>query len=263
MTTSLSHGFGAALLTAVALAGTAPPARAVDTLEPFLPGFSDGEMYVGAQGLGPRGGARGVFAEAAVAYGLTDRVSAWALWDLSADERLGGGEAAMSFTLYGQALQAGVLGVDLLLEVGAGGPGFQQMTVHPAFELNLDAAPDLASWGFFLDGGVVLGGPDPAATDPSEGASAALSLAPGGYWTVAPGHQVLVQLDVSFPLARGGGGSRWDLGTLALGYNVCLGDTVELITEFSVDLPARAGERPSVGFMVGFLATLATRGGAG
>ena len=256
-----THALHGALAASSLLLAMAPRAQAADTLEPFALGFSDGEMYLGADGLGPRGASRGVFAEAALGYGLADRLSAWVLWDLFADEHLGGGDGAMSFTIYGNALQAGPLGVDLMLEVGAGDPGFGQMFVHPGLELNLDAAPNQASWGFFLNAGLVLGGPDPAVSEPTRGLTGSLLVAPGLYWTVAPGHQLLAQIDVNCALTEQTGGARWDVGSLALGYNVTLGEVVELITEVSLDLPTRSGERTSLGFMVGFLATMPPGGG--
>jgi hypothetical protein len=124
--------------------------------------------------------------------------------------------------------------------------------VRPAIELNVDASPDMSTWGLYLRLDAPVVGPLTAAEDPEVFLEGVL----GAYGSVAAGHELHVALSGALgPLSDAEG----DPGAVALGYNVLLTDTLELISEVSFGIPL-SGEPFSVGVVVGLIASLPTGG---
>lgn len=252
-----------ALVALLILVGLSPTsARAADTMEPFSIGASDVDFYVGYEGVGLRRATdRALSGELMLGYGLLDRLSAFIGTNLAGDGLFSKGQAAVYLGLYGTPLDTRHVDFDLILSVRGGGDGFHDFSVTPGFELNFDLDPDMKSWGAYIKGGVALQGVPGEETDPTleptyEFTYDLIGIF-GTYYTIASRHQILLELDATIRPKPIADARRYELGGLALGYNVTLSDRIELINQFYFDLP-QPGEKLAVGFMTGFIVTLPT-----
>lgn len=236
----------------------APDARAADTMEVFDVGATDAELYVGYDGLGITRALSSTFTEAVIGYGVAPRLSMFLAAGLEATGALTEGTQALTVGLYGTPLETEHVDLDLLLQVGGTTDGGYE--VMPAVELNLDAADGLELWGVYLIAGVPVHAPQLHAavvSPPRDGdIELDLLLRLGSYWTISPRHQVLVELDAAVHALGSLKGTVADLGGLALGYNVTLTDSFELITQLRTDVPTGRAEPWSAGLSAGFIATL-------
>jgi hypothetical protein len=178
---------------------------------------------------------------------------------LAAPDSLADGEPSLCLGVFGTLLDTAHLDLDLFLDVAAGGERMTGLELTPAFELNLDRAPERAAFGAYLRGALVLHGHEVAPE--VHRAAAAYGLEPGVYVSLREGHQLCAQLDLHLHPGALAGERQLDLGAAALGYNVVLNETLELITQVAVSLPER-GERAALSLMLGFIATL-PQGGTG
>lgn len=230
-------------------------AQAADTVETWEKGAADLDVYMLMEGVGQEGSSQAIAGDVMVGWGLADRFSAHLNTTLQADGYLMNGGTELGIGVFGTAMESDHLDLDLFLDVRSGGEGLSALEVEPAFELNWDAAPDMSTWGTYLRGGLAIAGreaPDKAA---GHERYADLGLTVGSYWSLDDRHQLLVEFDAAWHDHAGGEVSGFETGGVALGYNVFLHDTLELINQVRVDLP-QDDERAGVGFLVGLIASL-------
>jgi len=231
------------------------PARAADTVETWDVGATDVDFYGGFDGIGAD--ERSLYGDIMLGYGLVERFSAYLGTTLSASDHLTDGNADVYLGIFGTPLDTDHVDLDLFLDVGAGGDGFDEFSLTPSTELNVDLKPDLGLWGLYLRAGAPIYGRLESGEDGAAEHHRAfdVELNPGTYLNLGAGHQILLEFDMAFHPKGGADEHTVDIGGVALGYNVVLTDPIELITQLYLDLP-QAGERASVGVMVGFIATL-------
>lgn len=248
---------GRMLMVLVALA-LAPAARAADTIETWDPGAADVEVYLGYDGVGAPAGDRQVFGDVVLGYGIVPGLSAYLAASLHADGVFAGGQADLALGAFGTPLDTDHVDLDLILDVSAGGAGFSEFRLTPTLELNLDAEPDLASWGGYVRLGLPLFGQSRAAgTEVGHEHEAVFSVEvnPGVYVSAADDHQIFLEVDAALHPFAVAGERQVELGGLALGWNVALADEIELISQVYLDLP-QDDEPVAFGAVVGFIATL-------
>ena len=242
-------------LIAVVVGGAPGAARAADTTEPFALGATDVDVYFGVDGLEAAPEERVLYGDILLGYGLTERLSGFLGVTLEADGRLGGSSPHVHLGGYGCVVDTEHVDLDLMLHVGTGGAAFDEFEIVPGAELNLDADPDMATWGSYLRLAVpVLGRPAPDGSGANP--SVAIELTAGGYVMVAEGHQLVVELDAAFRPDPPPKEEPAELGGLALGYNATLSENLELITQLAVDLPQGGDPAAGFGVMAGVIATL-------
>ncbi len=245
---------GVAATTLLLCAGT--PARAADTIETYEVGVSDLELYAGYDGLGHEFSDHSLLGDFVLGVGIIERLSLYLGTTVQGYRRMRAGDATVNMGLLGTVLDTRHVDLDLILGVGLGGPGFRGFSLAPAFELNLDRAPDLQAYGLYLRGAAVI---HVATVDPLEGEPSTFVhhyvATLGAYLTLAERHQLLVELDGAYHPTTLTGERSFELGGLALGYNVALHRRVELITQVCVNLP-QGREKTVAGLMIGLIITL-------
>lgn len=241
-----------ALLFAAAATVTAPgPATAVDTEEVYDRGASDLDFYLSADGLGLERDDASLSAEFMLGYGLLPWMSGMVGIVVDADAYLTRSRQIVYGALFATPVDTDHVDFDLRLDVRTDG---ESLVFTPAFELNLDAAPDMAAWGFFLLGGAaVYGTRDPLEGDPQIRTTLEATL--GGYVTIGGVHQILLAIDVAILPDAGDGERLFDVGGIGLGYNVTLSEAFELVTELRFDIPLEE-DHFSIGATGGFIVTM-------
>jgi hypothetical protein len=240
----------AVLLMVLALAGTS---RAADTVETWDVGATDVDFYLGFDGIGPDEDARAMYGDIMLGYGLIKGLSAYIGATLSANDHFADGNADVYLGVFGTPVDTDHFDLDLFLDVGAGGDGFDDFAVTPSTELNFDLDPEQGNWGLYLRAGVPLYG-EPDEETPGEHVRAFdVELNPGTYFTLGRGHQLLLEYDMSFHPRQENHVTH--VGGVALGYNVVLADPIELINQVYVDIP-QADETASVGLFTGIIVTM-------
>lgn len=226
--------------------------RAADTVETWALGPTDVELFAGYEGLGLGPGDRGLHLELLQGFGIVERFSAYIGAGLGP---CGDPLAAFHAGTFGTVLETDHLDLDLFFDISSSGPGLAGLSVGPAFELNVDARPDLALVGIYLRAGAPVSGFRLSSKPhPGHRPHVAIQLLLGGYWTVAPAHQILVEADAAFhPLERAGERPA-EVGGAALGYNVILHPAVELVTELFLDIP-QTGRSFSASVTAGIILT--------
>jgi hypothetical protein len=242
--------------------GLSSVALGADTIETWGIGATNIEYYLGLDGLGLESRERTVSSAVVLGYGIVDGFSGYFGASLQSDDRFGQGMGALSLGIFGTPVDTRHFDMDLILDSGISGPGLSEFSLTPGIEFNVDSRPDLAIWGFYLRAGIPIyggsahGGPhhtklaDPGRTH----RNFSLCLNPGAYLRVAPGHQLLIEYDVSLHYRKVDGRS-WENGGLAMGYNAVLSDSIELITQAYLDVPQH-DDGFSVGLLFGFIATM-------
>jgi hypothetical protein len=255
----------AALAISAAALSAAAPARAADTTEPFDIGASDGELYLGYDGVGLGGDERTVNGEILLGYGVSDRFSAFVGTALNGSETLVSESTTFYFGVFGTLLDSEHLDLDLTADVASDNSEDSRLSVTPALELNFDRDPELNKWGVYLRAGLPFYGraeeavPEAELTDVVEPAGDEVAVriesTAGIYYTPFADNQLLLEYDMGFLPQPADDERGVEVGALALGYNVAVSDALELINQISVDIPQR-GEISSVAFMTGFIATV-------
>ncbi len=231
-------------------------AHAADTTEPFDPGLSDLEVYFH---VGPApSGATGLetISDLVVGYGVNERVSCAFGTSLEnvARARTGSVAAGMFANLMDTAH------VDLDVYGGAWLPldGSRTVETVGGVEINLDLAPDLEVAGLYarLEWPMLLqargAGEPPAVSSPPR-----MDYLVGAYVTLEERHQLLLELPAGLSLEHGIMQPVLP-GEVAIGYNVALGPSVELISQVTLDWRARTDQSSSIvtGLMLGTIVTL-------
>jgi hypothetical protein len=229
------------------------PARAADTVETWDVGATDVDFYLGFDGIGPDEDARSMYGDIMLGYGLVHGLSAYIGATLSANDHFADGNADVYLGVFGTPVETDHFDLDLFLDVGAGGDGFDDFAVTPSTEINFDLDPDLGSWGLYLRMGVPVYG-EPDEDDPGEHVRAFdVELNPGTYFTLGRGHQLLLEYDMSFHPRHEAHTTH--VGGVALGYNVVLAEPIELINQIYVDIP-QGDETAAVGLFTGIIVTM-------
>lgn len=231
----------------------AVPAAAIDTIETWAAGDGNLELYSGIDGVGHSGADQALAGAMLMGWGVTNRFAAYLATAMESDGYFTDAETELNLGVFGTPLDTDHVDVDLLLDMRVSGHGMNDAFVVPAAELNLDRDPDLGSYGVFLRGGAEIGGTEDANGHRSRHVDLGFDL--GAYYSLSPDHQLLVRYDATVHDKADPEKSGFEHGSVALGYNALLGDTVELITEAGMGI-AQAGTASSLGFMVGFIATL-------
>jgi hypothetical protein len=239
---------------AVSLLTWASDGRTLDTLETYQPGgLTHFEPHVRYQGIGQERAKRTVSARCLLGVGINDWFSGYYyVRGEELDEYLSDGQTAHGFGVFASPLDTYHFDLDLVLGLDLVSSG--DLWVMPKFELNVDAHPDLSSFGLFLIGTGEFGGHS-GTEDGAVGArhTLRLGLDIGAYLTLAAGHQLLLQYDTSVPVDPEPGQRNMEVGGLALGYNVAVHDQIELIHEVVLDIP-QDQEACGAGLMVGLIA---------
>jgi hypothetical protein len=256
------------LTSAILCIAASTPAAALDTIECFDLGATDVEIYAGAAELG-RGGGQ-VAQEFVLGLGLTETLSAYAGVPVSADQHLASAAAELHFGIFGTLLTRDHWSLDLLFDACVAGDGWSELILAPGLEINYDRIDPAGAngWGLFLQGQVAAhpelhtghGGAGGATGVGGAGSAgdALLALhsdlALGIRYRISDTHEWLLQVDGAVPL-RSNLEDEATLGALTCGYNFQLAATIELITEWSLQLP-QGGEKATFGFLLGFIASL-------
>lgn len=230
-------------------------ALAADTVETFDPGAANVELYFGFDGLGTSRADGSVIGDVVVGYGVADRLSAYLATSLQANGYLTNGQPRLCFGVIGTPVDTERFDLDLLLDVGAGGDGLSRLSVAPGVEANLDLDSPAGPWGLYLRASVPFDGEGHVKSDGSIGYHTGhrFELNPGIHWAPREGHQLLAEYALAWIPGRNDEPGFWENGGAALGYNVAVSETLELITQASV---APVGDRRAAGVMLGFIATI-------
>jgi hypothetical protein len=234
-------------------------ADAADTVETWDVGATDVDYYLSFDGIGLGKKEKTVFGDLMLGYGLVDRFSAYLGTTLQANEYLTDGQANIYIGIFGTPVDTDHFDFDLFLDISLGGQDFDEFALSPALELNFDLDPMMRSWGMYLRIPMPIQGrkiSSPVHPEP-EGVEASFHLEGtiGTYYTVADGHQILLEYDMGIHPDPAQEERQVDIGTAALGYNVTLVDAIELINHFYLDIP-QDNDPIAFGVMIGFIATL-------
>jgi hypothetical protein len=234
-----------------------PVAHAADTVETWDVGASNVDFYAGFDGIGPESANRAIYSDIMLGYGIINRLSAYLGTTLQGNESFGDGQKSIYLGVYGTPVDTDHLDLDLFLNVSVGGAVLSEVQLAPSIELNFDLDPERRSWGAYLRIGMPVYSRSRASdtTDAVEHNPAFSAVVnPGIYLSITENHQILLEYDMSF--------HKWsaaehpvDVGGVALGYNVKLSESIELINQVYLDIP-HPGEPVAVGLMTGFIATL-------
>ena len=226
-------------------------ALAADTTEPLDLGFSDFEFYLTRAGLGSAGADQMVAGEMILGVGLTSRVYGYLATVLAADSHLASSSTDLGCGLYASARDGQHFDLDFMFDLAAPTSADGPLSLRPSCEINWDACPDLASYGIYSRLGTTFYGEE---LDDRSRRLTDLDLTLGAYWTLSPKkHLLLEYLVVKRDEAVSDG--NWDGDSVALGLNVLVIDSLELINQISFTLP-EDGEDSTVGLMVGIISTL-------
>ncbi len=236
--------------------GAPRSASAADTTECFAVGPTDFEFYLSMAGLGLPASDQRLGSQIVLGYGLTQRLSGYLGTVLSADGNMVRGSSEIAAGIFGTPLDTDHLDLDVFLEFS--NDELDEFTTGPSLELNWDARPDQTTWGLYARSGLAISG---SITLAGSRRTSDLELTMGAYWTVAPGHQLLVEFDGARKDNAGGHSplhdseKEWTTGGWAVGYNAAINKTMELISQAYLDVPGDE-ESYSWGLMLGFIATM-------
>ncbi len=238
-----------ALAAGAAIFATSQRVRAADTVEPFEAGTAEVDVYLGLDQLGGVGKAGPVFGDIMLGFGLFRRLGAYFGATLEGTDAFTSGATTHYFGVNGTPLDSNHVDLDLFLELSVS----DHFELRPAFELNVDADPEMRTWGMYLRAPLPIYGRRLSDGEPQT--TLRLESTVGAYTRVAPMHELLLEYDMAYRPEPDAGARRIELGAVAAGYNVTLWDGFELINQVSVDIP-QGGETASFGVMTGFIATL-------
>lgn len=244
---------GGALTTVLALLCAAPLAYAADTTEAFDQGAVDAELYLAV--ANPDRVEGQAASDVVLGYGLTGRFSL--LVGVTLEQNLQGDARNSDLHLgaFYNLLDTEHWDFDLFLFNHVGGEAFRRWQAEPGFELNLDSDNAMSGVGLYLRGSVALGThPEKTNTGHRVLFTWEVGTTLGAYWTMASGHQLLVEADAGV-VAEPGPERRFNLGGVALGYNVTLSSWLELINQLYLDLP-QEGEQLGYVMSTGVIVTL-------
>ncbi len=208
---------------------------ALDTTEPFDPGFSDVEFYAGYAGLDNPSSHSEVSFETLLGAGLTENFSALVFVSVSSDGYLNQSEDTQGMGLFWTVIGRECLDLDLYCSTGTGGG------VSVGTEINYDSN----GWGLQLNAEETIenGGP--------EERTISTALQPLVYCRFSGGIELLGALDLLYADSEDGG-NELDWSAFSLGVNFPIIENIEGITQFDV---MNSGEdETETGISVGIVA---------
>ncbi len=230
-------------------------ALAVDTLEPFAPGLSDAEFYLGADGIGRA--SRDMVLQGAflLGAGITSRLSGYLDGAAGGDGHLTAPQGSFGGGLFGTAVDTRRFDLDWFAGLSLSHPE-PRLTTAAGVELNLD----FRGAGLFLVVQQSLcGAPASIAPGPrsmtDEGRFTQTDVAAGVHVTPADGHQLLALWTLQVRHEPDTGATTVSPGSTAIGYNVQLTENLELINELALAIPTGAGP-VFLSATIGIIATL-------
>lgn len=247
-----------AILATLSIGAIAIPARAADTTETWDEGAFNVEWFLGYDGIGHPGvGDRVTTTEFMVGYGIRDDLGLYVPLAIETDGAFGSPLGSVAIGLFGTPVDTRFFDLDLFLEVGTGGAGLREWGVLPYVELNFDGHPERLSWGFFVQAGMPIHGRPEGTDGPAAGFDISGLL--GAYWRPHPDHELVLEFDALLHPLHARHPTRYarlaEVCGLALGYNVVLNDTAEILAQVSADIP-QGGERWAFGATLGVILTL-------
>lgn len=248
--------FRGAMLAVSLVVVTALDVRAADTTEPFDLGASNVDFYVGTDGLGLEQFATRLYLDAMLGYGLTPELSFYLGTRLHANAQFGDASGDLYTGLYGTPVDTEHVDLDLFFEgVMRLGSSF---SVAPGAEINFDMRPDQALFGAYLRVFFPIFGETSGENVEGEGTSQVVvttEATVGTYLTLGAHHMLHLEYDMVVPFSPAADSPSYEVGGVALGYNVVVHEHIELINQVYLDIP-QTGERGSIGLMVGLIATV-------
>jgi len=238
------------------VAGNSLSSHAADTTECYALGPTDFEFYINIDGLSRPASEQTIGNQIVLGYGITPRLSGYLGTVLSADGNLLNSSSEIATGLFGTPWDSAHLDLDIFLGFNHNHAG--DFTISPGLELNWDAAPNLAAWGLYTRSGMTFSG---SSSLDGNSKTSKLLLALGGYWTIVPGHQLLIEFDgelqsnAANPSHLRNNDKEWTTGGVAIGYNAFLQESLELISHIYIDIP-EDNEDLSFGWMFGFITTM-------
>ncbi len=229
------------------------PAWAADTIETWDQGAADFEIYFGTDEIGGPASEHKISSTALMGWGLAERFSAFMSLGTESDSFLNNSEGELDFGFFGTPLDTKNVDLDLGFILKLAGPGLSETTATPFFEINLDSARQENPYGIYLRGMIDISGTYTENQQPIRNVDMNFTL--GTFYTLYPGQQLFLEYDATFKDEPDPEESSFENGSLALGYNLMLNETLELITEARLNIPLE-NEKTSVGFFVGLIATL-------
>lgn len=238
-----------ACILAGAMLAAPAAARAADTMECYPPAALDIEMSLGSSNMGFTPEEREVSATALIGFGLSGRVSVHASMSSSGDGRLAHATTAPSMGFLVTPFSAGHWSADVACEVTHDVTS-RSLAIAPVMEFNFDAAPDQSAWGAYARPGLCL-----TARDETGRAVPSWNATVGGYRTVAPGNQLL--LEIGFTREPGDEETRrWACDRWAVGYNTGIAPDVELVSGIEGAGFSRGARSAGVSFSLGIIASV-------
>ena len=248
----------------------ATPVLPADTIETWDAGSGDIDFYLMMDGMGQDAASQGVAGDMLLGWGVADRLSAYLAVSLMADGYFNDSGAEMGVGLFGTPVDTDHVDLDLVLDICAGVAGRREFCLGPTVELNLDAAPERTAWGFYARTGLAVSGRGESAPEATAKVDGGAITGParlvdglltvGGYLTLDPRRQLLLEYDVTYLDEPTPGEPAIEHGGLALGYNQAISDRLEFISQARFDVP-QGGQTSSLSMMVGFIASLPGGGG--
>ncbi len=249
---------GAILIVAILILPTTPILGA-DTVETWDIGATDVDMYFGVDGLSRREKDYHAFGDIMLGYGITERFSAYLGTTLQSEDSFDNGSAHIYLGMFGTPVDTDHFDLDLFFDVSLSGQSLSQFQIGPALEINLDMSPERQSFGLYLRAGTPVYGRSISTPDHQDRQgskmTSCLETTIGAYWTIFDGHQLLAEFSMGMHPDPAQDEREFDIGGLALGYNVSVCDSIELINQAYINIP-QSGESLSVGVMIGFIATM-------
>ena len=217
-------------------------AQAADTVEPFVKGASNYELYGGVAGLGC---GKTITGETIIGFGLTDRIDSTVVLHTVSSPQFITMESGFSFGLFGNLMDTRHFDLDLYFSFGSDG------SVTPGVEVNLDLEQDLRMAGLYVRVNEQVAGE--ARREKAHRSFTTMGVL-GAYYTVSPHAQILGELHLRRGHGRLGDG-RLRIAGAALGLNIQIHKRLELISQIIVS-PASQEHPRSFGLSTGILVTM-------
>lgn len=116
-------------------------ASGADTMEPYEPGLSNIDFYIGVDDISGVREELTVSSEVMLGYGILDRFSGYLGIALEGNGYLVEGATGVYFGLMGTPLETKHVDLDVYLTAGTGEPGSSCLRWTPGLELNFDLDP--------------------------------------------------------------------------------------------------------------------------
>ncbi|MFC1585232.1 hypothetical protein ACFL5V_06780 [Fibrobacterota bacterium] len=216
---------------------------ALDTTEPYDPGFSGFELIGSYSGIGSGRNARAIGWEGLAGIGMTRNFSASLIFAAETDDYLAVGENKFAFELFYTAVDLDKFDLDIFGGIGTGG----------GLGMGMECNIDFPGYGFQL----VVEEKLENKINPDDELSLTTGLVPLAYCSLSRAVQLLAGLEFSLLHNRESNDRAFNIGAASIGVNLVVVDAIELLTEAGMDIP-QDEEGFSMMFAVQLIATLPT-----